>query len=140
MDEEPPPLGVAYELKESFFDIWDCNSRQMACFKYKDWKAKIPKNIQSAFEPLTKAFTNWEQEIFAYFDHRITNAYTESLNSLIRVINRLGRGYSFDALRAKILFSEGIAKQRKPKYQRQIDTQNPNTPCFPSPLQSSFTF
>lgn len=53
----------------------------------------------------------------AYFDHRITNAYTESLNSLIRVVNRLGRGYSFDALRAKILFTEGLQKERKPKYQ-----------------------
>jgi transposase len=81
----------------------------------------IPKELQSAFEPLTKAMDNWEAEIFAYFDYRVTNAYTESLNSLIRVINRLGRGYSFEVLRAKILFTEGLAKQRKPKYQRRID-------------------
>lgn len=65
--------------------------------------------------------TNWEQEIFAYFDHRITNAYTESLKSLIRVMNRLGRGYSFEALRAKMLFTEGLAKIRKPKYQKRMD-------------------
>jgi hypothetical protein len=68
----------------------------------------IPKELQSAFEPLTKAMDNWEAEIFAYFDYRVTNAYTESLNSLIRVINRLGRGYSFEVLRAKILFTEGL--------------------------------
>ena len=35
---------------------------------------------------------NWEQEIFAYFEHPITNAYTESLNNLIRLTNRIGRG------------------------------------------------
>ncbi len=49
-------------------------------------------------------------EILAYFDHPVTNAYTESLNSLIRVMNRLGRGYSFEALRAKLLFAEGALK------------------------------
>ncbi|GMX64914.1 hypothetical protein Elgi_41830 [Paenibacillus elgii] len=116
-----PSLGIAYELKESFFALWDSDSRQKAYLKYHDWKAKIPKELHTAFAPLTKAITNWEEEIFAYFDHRITNAYTESLNSLIRVIYRLGRGYSFEALRAKILFTEGLAKERKPKYQRRID-------------------
>lgn len=116
-----PSLGIAYDLKESYFDIWDTDSRQMAYLKYHDWKAKIPKELQPAFEPLTKAMANWEQEIFAYFDHRITNAYTESLNSLIRVMNRLGRGYSFEALRAKMLFTEGLAKERKPKYQKRVD-------------------
>lgn len=116
-----PSLGIAYELKESFFDLWDSDSRQKAYLKYHDWKAKIPTELQSAFEPLTKAMANWEEEIFSYFDHRVTNAYTESLNNLIRVANRLGRGYSFDALRAKILFSEGLQKERRPKYQKRID-------------------
>ncbi|WP_297463323.1 ORF6N domain-containing protein, partial [Ferrovum sp.] len=37
-------------------------------------------------------------------------AFTESLNSLIQVMNRMGRGYSFEALRAKILFSRGAHK------------------------------
>lgn len=33
-------------------------------------------------------------------------------DSLIRVMNRLGRGYSFEALRAKILFAEGAHKHK----------------------------
>jgi hypothetical protein len=41
------------------------------------------------------------------------------LNNLIRVVNRVGRGYSFEALRAKILFTEGFQKIKKPRYQRQ---------------------
>ena len=48
----------------------------------------------------------------------MTNAYTESLNSLIRVMSRLGRGYSFEALRAKILFTEGVHNKAKPKFRR----------------------
>lgn len=65
------------------------------------------------------AMGNWHDEIFAYFDHPIINAYTESLNNLIRVVNRVGRGYSFEALRAKILFTEGLQQIKKPRYQRQ---------------------
>ncbi|MEX3605723.1 MAG: hypothetical protein VB142_03700 [Burkholderia sp.] len=43
-----------------------------------------------------------------------------ALNSLIRVMNRLGRGYSFEALGAKILFIESIhsRKQARPKFGR----------------------
>jgi len=33
-----------------------------------------------------------------------TNAYTESINNIIKHIERIGRGYSFDFLRAKVLF------------------------------------
>jgi hypothetical protein len=33
------------------------------------------------------------------------------LNSLIRVMNRLGRGYSFEVLGAKMLFSERAFKK-----------------------------
>ncbi|ENP8454704.1 transposase [Photobacterium damselae] len=58
--------------------------------------------------------------IFAYFDHPITNAYTESLNNLIRVMIRTGRGYSFEALRAKMLFTEGFQKLKRSLYQREL--------------------
>lgn len=75
--------------------------------------------MKAHFDPLIKAMGNWHDDIFAYFDHPITNAYTESLNNLIRVVNRVGRGYSFEALRAKILFTEGFQKIKKPRYQRQ---------------------
>ncbi len=33
-------------------------------------------------------------------------------------MNRLGRGYSFEALRAKILFTEGAHNKTKPKFRR----------------------
>ena len=80
--------------------------------------------------PRPRKRRNWQPYILAYFDHPVTNAYTESLNNLIRVMNRLGRGYSFEALRAKILFSEGAFKKQtiKPKFERsrvsQVATRN----------------
>jgi Transposase len=69
------------------------------------WRRELPYDLEPAFQDLTTALEHWENEVFAYFDHPITNAYTESLNSLIRLTNRVGRGYSFAAIRAKLLYA-----------------------------------
>ncbi len=113
-----PALGEAYRAKEEFFGIYDSMTVQEAITRFKAWEAGLVPEIKEAFHPLTRAVNNWMPEIMAYFDHPVTNAYTESLNNLIRVMNRLGRGYSFEALRAKILFTEGVCKVRKPKFQK----------------------
>lgn len=113
-------IGIAYRLKETFFGIYDAESSDEAAAKYIEWKRGVTPEVASSFSDLIRAWENWEPYILAYFDHPITNAYTESLNNLIRVMNRLGRGYSFEALRAKILFSEGAHKHKnsRPKFER----------------------
>ena len=113
-------LGVAYRLKEDFFGIYDAQSPDEAQGRYLEWKSRITPEVAPAFSDLVRAWDNWTPWILGYFDHPVTNAYTESLNSLIRVMDRLGRGYSFEALRAKILFSEGAHKHKnsRPKFER----------------------
>jgi transposase len=115
-----PALGAAYRAKEDFFSIYDAMTVQEGITQFRDWEASLTPEIKDAFYPLTRAVNNWMPEIMAYFDHPVTNAYTESLNNLIRVMNRLGRGYSFEALRAKILYTEGVCKIKKPKFQRPV--------------------
>jgi transposase len=113
-------LGLAYRLKEDFFGIYDAQSPDEAQGRYLEWKARITPEVAPAFADLVRAWDNWTPWILGYFDHPVTNAYTESLNNLIRVMNRLGRGYSFEALRAKILFAEGAHKHKnsRPKFER----------------------
>ena len=55
---------------------------------------------------------NHYTDIFAYWDAptRITNAYTESLNGLVKVANRMGRGYSYEIIRAKTLYAKQARK------------------------------
>ncbi len=115
-----PELGEAHRLKEQFFAIYDAEDRHDAVDRYGKWATSIPPSLKAAFSPITTAWRTWHDPILNYFDHPITNAYTESLNNLIRVMNRLGRGYSFEALRAKILFTEGLHKHsnRRPKWER----------------------
>ncbi len=116
-----PDLGTAYRLKEDFYGIYDAKTKAEATARQAAWAASIPASVEDAFKPLTTAWKNWHPEILNYFDHRLTNAYTESLNSLIRCANRAGRGYSFEALRAKILYTEGFHKVERPKWERRAN-------------------
>ena len=117
-----PLLGEAYRLKEEFYGIYDASSHLDALQRYDAWLKSIPAELQEHFKNIIRAWSNWQPHILEYFNHPITNAYTESLNSLIRVMDRAGRGYSFSALRAKILYSEGAHKviMPRPKFERQV--------------------
>jgi transposase len=100
-----PALMAAYEAKETFYEMFDREQTPAeARAQYRDWLKSLDEKTATAFQPVVTAIGNWNAEVFAYFDHRVTNAYTEAMNGITRVVNRMGRGYSFDALRAKMLF------------------------------------
>ncbi len=114
-----PELGEAYRLKEAFYGVYEgMGTADQALARYAAWNRSVTPEVHDAYADLIRAFINWQPQILAYFEHPVTNAYTESLNSLIRVMNRLGRGYSFEALRAKILFTEGVHNKAKPRFRR----------------------
>lgn len=119
--ERFPVLKIAYELKENFYAIWEQPTKTTSAEAnalYQDWVKQVQPEVAEHFLPLITAFDNWSPEIFAYFDSPVTNAYTESLNSLIRVADRMGRGYTFEVLRAKMLYTYGTQKVEKPAYNR----------------------
>lgn len=84
----------------------DLSNRREAEQRYEQWISSMTSDVRPAYAAMMVAATNWHDEIFAYFDHRVTNAYTESLNSVIKLTNRIGRGYSFDVIRALMLYGE----------------------------------
>lgn len=98
-----PLVSDAWHTKERFFDIWEADDRKTAERLYSEWKASIPESVAVEFGAVAKTVENWKGEIFAYFDARYTNAFTEATNGLIKAINRDGRGYRFEAIRAKAL-------------------------------------
>lgn len=89
-----------------------------------DCVRKIPSHLDGDFEGLLSIVKNWRREILAYFDHRFTNGSTEGVNAAIRQIDRQGRGYSFEVLRARLLCKEETTKGRssiRPKKRRRPD-------------------
>ncbi|WP_419617153.1 ISL3 family transposase, partial [Thiolapillus sp.] len=100
--EQIPQLAVAYDFKESFFGIYDEPDKQKAQNAFEAWENSLPSEGLEGFKKLVKTVHNHYDDIFAYWDapFPITNAYTEGLNGLIKMSNRLGRGYSYDIIRA----------------------------------------
>lgn len=116
-----PTLAQAYALKEELHTIFDLPTRAEAEERYAAWRQALTGDVLHAFSVMVVAETNWHDEIFAYFDHHITNAYTESLNGLIKLTNRIGRGYSFDVIRARMLYGHLVTDRDQHRCIREDD-------------------
>jgi transposase len=111
-----PEMRTAYELKERFYEIFDMEKRNEAEKEYTEWLKSIPTPLEKWFKDLVRAVDNWNGEIFNYFDFHTTNAFTESSNAKTRAIHQEGRGYSFKALRAKVLYNaKNLTIREQPK-------------------------
>lgn len=112
-----PEFRQPYELKEAFRSIYElASSVKEAEAMYAEWCRDVETAGAKEFQPLIDTISHWHKEIFNYFkydgDNR-TNAQTESLNRIIKDMDRMGRGYSFPVLRAKIIFGKMIPKRKK---------------------------
>lgn len=68
------------------------------------------------FKEVAETINKCKKEVFNYFltPVKYTNAYTESINNIIKRIEKIGVGYSFEILRAKVLYTTNATK--KPAY------------------------
>lgn len=107
-----PDLAEAYDFKEAFFRIYDDPDKRSAMHAFEAWENSLPANELERFHSLAKTVHNHYEDIFAYWDSPapITNAYTECLNGLIKLSNRMGRGYSYEIIRAKTLYAKQARK------------------------------
>jgi len=111
-----PQLETAYRLKEAFYRIYEAPTEEAALQKYFAWLEQITPEVFDAFVPFTLAIEHYGDAIFNYFTYRYTAGYTESLNGLMKLTQRMGRGYSFEAIRAKVLLTNGLRKTSRPGY------------------------
>lgn len=107
-----PELQKPYSIKESFRLIYQCQERQDAEETYAEWIKQIDDGYPELVK-FSKTVKNWHTEFFNFFDYRYTNGITECLNNLIKDIEKRGRGYSFDVIRAKMLFANNAVKAAK---------------------------
>ena len=106
-----PVLAEIHRLKEDIRDMYRLKTRIEAEAFYADWKARIPTSLP-AYESAARTIDNWHIEIFNYFDYPYTNALTEGSNSVIRAIERMGRGYTFELLRGRVLYGTPATTRR----------------------------
>lgn len=102
-----PLMFDAYKLKEMFRNIYSCHNRKDAEQAFHEWEKSIPApKDYEPFRQAAKTVRNWHPEIFNYFDAPYTNAFTESFNNKVKNIEKIGRGYSFDILRYRLIATE----------------------------------
>lgn len=109
-----PLLQKTYELKESFYRMYDCSTRDDAEYYFAEWKRSIPEGVDfNGFRMIARTVESkkHKEHIFNYFYIPVTNATLEGINSAIRVISTQGRGYSFDVLRGKVLLTVGRRRE-----------------------------
>lgn len=113
-----PQFREPHRLKEDFKDtVYGADDRKSAEKAFKKWSDEAIKYPQYA--EFIEMVENWNDEIFNYFDHRYTNAVTEALNAICKEIAAAGRGYTFDVLRAKILYGTKASKPAKYHYYKE---------------------
>lgn len=118
-----PALGTAYALREEFAALYEHPTRAKAEAAGKKWQARAQQANLPHFRETLIALDSWWTEIFNWYDFRVTNAYTESINGIAKTVNRMGRGYSFEVIRARLLFDKrarvattvGVVRKRVPK-------------------------
>lgn len=112
-------LETAYHLKEGFYAVYDATNEEDALQRYFAWLAQITPDVVDAFLPFTLTIEHYGDAIFNYFTYRYTAGYTECLNGMVKLTQRMGRGYSFDVLRAKVLQTGGLQRTTRPGYGEQ---------------------
>ncbi len=116
-----PILAKMYLLKEQFFEIYEAKTKEEAYTRYSEFENQLTSEVKHYWHDVTRAVGNWHNEIFAYFDYPVTNAYTEAMNSVIRHVDRMGRSYSFETIRAKMLYTKSVHKIKRPKMSKHRD-------------------
>lgn len=98
-----PLLFEAYWAKERFYDLYTANSRITALAHFNFWKESLDPFLRESFAPMITIFRNWQDQILNHFDQEVTKSCLDVPNNLVQAEIRMGRGYSFDVLRTRIL-------------------------------------
>jgi transposase len=102
--EQEPDLQTAYQLKEDFLAWYRILIPQHAIKGLHEWYQQAEETDFSEWHEAVKTFRNWEHDILNYFYWRVTNAFTEGSNNVVKVVKRRGYGYrNFDNLRRRML-------------------------------------
>jgi transposase len=98
----------AWALKESLRELWDQRSRAAG---ERWWKAWYAWAIRSQLEPVKKVARMIKRHlsgVLSYFKHRITNAGSEAINSVVQMLKKRAFGFrSFENFRTAVLFRCG---------------------------------
>ena len=86
-----PKLATMYRLKEEFREIFESSENWAGgTLRLLDWMA----DSSTFFKQSCGTIKRWFDEVTSYFELRITNGVVEGINNKLKLIKRLGYGFS----------------------------------------------
>ena len=98
----------AYAFKQTFRAFFELDTPQDGYIFFSDWKEELQKRSLPRMDKAARTLEKNIQGLTNYLKWRITNAFGESINSLIQEIKTVARGFrKFENFRVAILFFLG---------------------------------
>jgi transposase len=98
----------AWSIKELLRGLWDCPSKRAALQWWSHWYFWATHSRLSPVINVAKMIERHLPNVLSYFAHRITNAASESINSVVRGLQKRAFGFrSFSNFRIAVLFRCG---------------------------------
>lgn len=103
-----PELRAAWWIKEAFAAIYEALDRAEAERRLDVWIGNLDAGGLTEFTNTWRTLQHWREQILAYFDHRVTNAFAEGITNKIKVLKRSAYGFrSAERYRTKVLLATG---------------------------------
>ena len=100
--------GRAWALKETFVEFWQCADVESGRDFFAKWWRRTKRSRLKPMQEAADKIKRHIENIVTYFEHRITNATAEGINSFIQAIKANARGFrKFESYRIAILFYLG---------------------------------
>lgn len=86
-------LALAFDLKKEFFELFSCPDKMAARSAFFSWYNRCRGSHIKEMIDVSKRLLKRLNDILRYFDHRITNAVSEGMNSVYKRIKAAAYGY-----------------------------------------------
>jgi transposase len=98
----------AWSMKELLRGLWDCKSMRDALQWWSRWYFWASHSRLTPVIKVAQMILRHLPNVMTYFSHRITNAVSESINAVVRLLQKRAFGYrSFSNFRTAVLFRCG---------------------------------
>ncbi len=103
--EAAPLLGQLHQFREGFREIFESPlDLKAAGERLEEWIASVQAAGLKALDKFVSTLRNWWQPILNYFEKRTTSGPVEGTNNKIKLIKRVGYGYTnFRHFRARVV-------------------------------------
>jgi transposase len=98
----------AWRLKETLRAMYKCENCTQAEALFNDWHRDAMRSKLEPVKRVARMLKNHLPQVLNYFIHRVTNAYSEGINSIIQALIKRANGYrSRERLKRDLFFHLG---------------------------------